>query len=72
MTRELKSLAAGFSFHEAPRWHGGRLWVVDLYQRRVYSLAEDGSDRRVEFEVPDQPVSIGWLPDGRPLVVASE
>jgi sugar lactone lactonase YvrE len=34
------------------------------------STAEDGSDLRVEAEVPQQPSGIGWLPDGRLLVVS--
>jgi len=35
----------------------------------VCSVAEDGSDRRIEFETP-QPSGIGWLPDGSLLAVA--
>ncbi|GAA1214974.1 SMP-30/gluconolactonase/LRE family protein [Prauserella alba] len=58
------------SFLEGPRWHDGRIWVSDFYTHRVYSAAEDGSDRRVEAEVPQQPSGLGWLPDGRLLVVS--
>jgi len=36
----------------------------------VYSAAEDGSDLRVEAEVPQQPSGLGWLPDGRLLIVS--
>src|SRR5205823_2388915 len=32
--------------------------------------AEDGSDIRTEAEVPGQPSGLGWLPDGRLLVVS--
>ena len=31
---------------------------------------EDGSDLRTEAEVPQQPSGLGWLPDGRLLVVS--
>jgi sugar lactone lactonase YvrE len=36
----------------------------------VYSAAEDGSDLRTEAEVPQQPSGLGWLPDGRLLIVS--
>ena len=36
----------------------------------MLSLAEDGSDLRVEASVPQQPSGLGWLPDGRLLVVS--
>jgi len=71
MSRELNTIIAGLHYGECPRWHEGRLWLVDFYQYQVLSFAEDGSDRRVEAEVPGQPSGIGWLPDGRLLVVSS-
>ena len=58
------------SFLEAPRWRDGRLWTSDFYTHRVLSCREDGSDLRVEAEVPAQPSGLGWLPDGRLLVVS--
>jgi sugar lactone lactonase YvrE len=57
-------------FLEAPRWHEGRIWFSDFYGHRVSSAEEDGSDLRVEAEVPGQPSGLGWLPDGRLLVVS--
>ncbi|MDR7277174.1 SMP-30/gluconolactonase/LRE family protein [Catenuloplanes atrovinosus] len=57
-------------FLEAPRWHDGRIWFSDFYGYRVSSANEDGSDLRVEAEVPGQPSGLGWLPDGRLLVVS--
>lgn len=70
MNREIKTLVAGMSFTECPRWREGRLWFSDFYTYRVYSIAEDGSDLKVEAEVPNQPSGLGWLPDGRLLVVS--
>ncbi|GAA4283787.1 SMP-30/gluconolactonase/LRE family protein [Brevibacterium daeguense] len=58
------------SFLEGPRWHDGRVWVSDFYTHQVLSAREDGSDRRVEAEVPQQPSGLGWLPDGRLLIVS--
>ncbi len=70
MTRELTTVLSERSYLECPRWHDGRLWVVDFYTFEVLSLAEDGSDVRVEASVPQQPSGLGWLPDGRLLVVS--
>lgn len=68
--RELRTVVTGMSFTECPRWHDGRLWFVDFYTHVVCSVAEDGSDLRTELEVPGQPSGLGWLPDGRMLVVS--
>lgn len=70
MARELTTVLSGRTFLECPRWHEGRLWIVDFYTYEVLSLAEDGSDLRVEARVPQQPSGLGWLPDGRLLVVS--
>jgi sugar lactone lactonase YvrE len=67
---EPRVVMEGYSFLEAPRWHEGRLWLSDFYTRRVVSVRSDGSDVRVEAEVEGQPSGLGWLPDGRLLVVS--
>ncbi|MGV9481759.1 SMP-30/gluconolactonase/LRE family protein [Gordonia aichiensis] len=69
-TPQLRTVVSDMSFTECPRWHDGRLWFVDFYTHAVYSVAEDGSDLRTELEVPAQPSGLGWLPDGRLLVVS--
>ena len=63
-------MLTGQSFLECPRWHDGRIWVVDFYTHEVISADEHGADRRVEATVPGQPSGLGWLPDGRLLVVS--
>ena len=70
MTQAATSVITGFSFTEAPRWHDDRLWFSDFYTGRVMSAREDGSDLQQEAEVPQQPSGLGWLPDGRLLVVS--
>lgn len=62
-------LASGFSFLEAPRWHDGRLWLSDFYTHRVLTVDLAGRVETVA-EVPQQPSGLGWLPDGRLLVVS--
>jgi sugar lactone lactonase YvrE len=67
---ETSTVVSGFAFLEAPRWRDGRVWFSDFYTYRVLSAREDGSDLRTEAEVPGQPAGLGWLPDGRLLVVS--
>ncbi|MEO3937321.1 SMP-30/gluconolactonase/LRE family protein [Dermatophilaceae bacterium Soc4.6] len=70
MADDVRTILTDLSYTECPRWHEGRLWFADFYTYAVYSAAADGSDRRVEAQVPNQPSGIGWLPDGRLLVVS--
>jgi sugar lactone lactonase YvrE len=70
MTHELTTIVPDLHFSECPRWRDGRLWFSDFYLHRVHSCEADGSDLRVEAEVPEQPSGLGWLPDGRLLVVS--
>lgn len=70
MSREIVTVLSNLSYAECPRWHDDRIWFVDFYTHRVLSAVEDGSDLRTEAEVPQQPSGLGWLPDGRLLVVS--
>jgi sugar lactone lactonase YvrE len=70
MSREINTVLTGMSYLECPRWHDDRIWVADFYRHQVVSATEDGQDLRVEAEVPQQPSGLGWLPDGRLLVVS--
>jgi sugar lactone lactonase YvrE len=63
------TLVTGLYFGEGPRWHDGRLWFSDFYAHAVKSVDESGN-LRTELELDDQPSGLGWLPDGRLLVVA--
>ncbi len=66
----ITTVVDGRAFLECPRWHDGRLWVSDLYAKEVLSLDVDGTDVRVEATLTDQPSGLGWLPDGRLLIVS--
>lgn len=59
----------GIYFGEGPRWHEGRLWYSDFFGHAVHALAPDGADE-VVLEFDGQPSGLGWLPDGRLLVVS--
>jgi sugar lactone lactonase YvrE len=61
----------GLGFGEGPRWHEDRIWFSDLLMRRVSSLGDDG-ELKIELELDDRPSGLGWLPDGRLLVVAMD
>lgn len=59
----------GFSYLECPRWHDGRLWVSDFYTEKVVTIDGRGG-AEVVAEVPQQPSGLGFLPDGRLLIVS--
>ena len=56
-------------FPEGPRWHDDRLWFSDFYRHEVVAVGLDGR-RETLVDVPQQPSGLGWLPDGRLLVVS--
>jgi sugar lactone lactonase YvrE len=66
---EPRVVREGLGFGEGPRWHDGRLWYSDFYDHAVHALDPDGTDERM-VEVARQPSGLGWLPDGRLLVVS--
>jgi len=68
----MRTLLDGLWFGEGPRWHEDRLWFSDMHGHRVVSTDLDG-EVRTEVEMnDDEPSGLGWLPDGRLLVVAME
>jgi sugar lactone lactonase YvrE len=65
----LVPVAEGLVFAEAPRWFGGELWFSDMLGGTVMRIAADGALHRV-LDVAAQPSGLGWLADGRMLVVS--
>jgi len=66
---EFTALITGLSFTEYPRWRDGRLYVSDFYTHRVLAIAMDGAAETLAH-VPQQPSGLGFLPDGRMLIVS--
>jgi sugar lactone lactonase YvrE len=62
-------LLDGLAFPESPRWHDGKLWFSDMLMHLVMTVTADGKAETV-ISVPQQPSGLGWLPDGRMLVVS--
>jgi len=54
---------------EGPRWHDGLLYVADFYAWEVVWCDLDGGHGR-HLHVPGRPSGMGWLPDGRMMVVS--
>ena len=69
MTTTYRCLIENLAFAEAPRWHQGELWFSDFYTHRVMRIDCEGR-AHVVVEVPNQPSGLGWLSDGRLLVVS--
>ncbi len=65
----LEVLIDGLTFPEGPRWRDGRLWFSDFYSHSVVAV-DPGGARETVCEVPNRPSGLGWLPDGRLLVVS--
>jgi sugar lactone lactonase YvrE len=69
MPLETEVLIDGLVFAEGPRWRNGRLWFSDMHAHRVMTVDEAGKQSSI-VEVPSQPSGLGWLPDGRLLIVS--
>ena len=65
----LDVLIGGIDFGEGPRWHDSRLWYSDFYQHGVFAVSPAGEREQV-VALDDHPSGLGWLPDGRLLLVA--
>ena len=69
--REPERLVAdGFTFLEGPRWRDGRLYCSDMTGGRVLRLDPESGTSETVVRVSEQPSGLGWLPDGRLLVVS--
>ncbi|KKK42157.1 hypothetical protein LCGC14_0711250 [marine sediment metagenome] len=64
-----KILLEGLSFPESPRWHDNKLWFSDMETHKVMTVDLNGNTEII-LEVPNRPSGLGWLPNGRLLVVS--
>lgn len=69
MTGKGRVLLDGLAFPEGPRWHDGRLWFSDMHAHTVVALDLQGNREDI-VRVENCPSGLGWLPDGRLLVVS--
>jgi len=64
-------LVDGLSFGEGPRWHDEQLVLSDMHRHRVVAVGDDGAVS-VLAQYTGPLSGIGWLPDGRLIVVAMD
>jgi len=67
---QLDLVTAGFAFGDGARWHDGRLWFSDLHDGCVRAVDPATGVTSDVCAVPGSPSGLGWLPDGRLLVVS--
>jgi sugar lactone lactonase YvrE len=71
-TDDLRTLVDGLEFPEAPRWHDGRVWFVDMRGQRIARVDLDGGAPETVVQHSHHPSGLGWLPDGRLLFVSMQ
>lgn len=59
----LIGLGQGLRFTESPRWHGDRLWFIDIHDSAIKSVSLAG-DLRTEIALPFKPNGLGFAADG--------
>ncbi len=69
MILEATTLIHGIEFPEGPRWRDGKLWFSDMGSNSVMTVDLKGNAEHI-VDVPGQPSGLGWLPDGRLLIVS--
>ena len=70
-TRTLRNVLGGLAFGEGPRWRDGRLWFSDMHAHEVVAVTPDGV-RETICATPGAVSGLGWLPDGRMLLVSMD
>jgi sugar lactone lactonase YvrE len=69
MSHDTKILLDGLLFPEGPRWHAEKLWFSDMQGLHVMTVDLNGNAEKI-VEIKASPSGLGWLPDGRLLVVS--
>ncbi len=59
----------GIVWGEGPRWHEGELYFSDIMGMKVMKTGLDGNLEKV-VDIPGMPSGLGFLPDGRLLIVS--
>jgi sugar lactone lactonase YvrE len=66
---ELHTLLTGLVFGDSPRWHDGRLWFSHMGAQEIVAVDLAGTSEII-VRLPTIPSGIGFLPDGRLLIVS--
>src|SRR5437588_11995130 len=66
---QLQTLMTGLAFGESPRWHNGRLWFSDFGAQEVVAVDLEGKSE-VIARIQGTPMGLGFLPDGRLLIIS--
>ncbi len=69
MCSSLRALTTGLVFGESPRWHAERLWFVDFGAQEVGAVDLEGRKEGIA-RISGTPMGLGFLPDGRLLIVS--
>ena len=64
------TLVSGLCFGEGPRWRNDRLYFSDMHGNTVYAVDTSGKLETIVQLEGDEPSGLGWLPDGRMLIVS--
>ena len=65
-----ETLVNGLCFGEGPRWRNDRLYFSDMHDNTVYAVDTSGNLETIVQLEDDEPSGLGWLPDGRMLIVS--
>jgi len=71
MKMETKVLLSGLEFPEGPRWRNGKLFFSDFIGKKVIAVDAKGKSE-VIVEMQDSPSGLGFLNDGRMLIVSMQ
>lgn len=69
--RAAETVVRGLTFPEAPRWHEGALWYIEIPGHRLRRLTVEGIDD-VVAEFIDRPASVDFLPSGAAIVAMGD
>jgi sugar lactone lactonase YvrE len=67
--RLITTIFDGGRYFESPRWRQDRLWLVDCFPRTLLSLSPSGTLAQHAAFDDDTPCGLGFLPDGRLIVL---
>lgn len=68
---EPKVLLSGLEFPEGPRWRDEKLFFSDFIGRKVFAVDDKGNSE-ILVEMQDSPSGLGFLNDGRMLIVSMQ